>query len=244
MDPASIKARRVPARHRRRTGTSALDVDQRAGRDQGPARQLRPEHGVGQGAEEPRGARRSLETTEELVAHRPRRTSTARRSAARRLTSCQARRLRDEADRQPSIATSTRRRPTPTSSTSPRSAARRPPPRRRSSSATTAPTSCASSSARSRRPATSTSRSARARRSASYHKDALLNAMAAFESGAPEGHRRPRASSIPSTRSSARRSTSTRRCSRPTRRSSASSSRTARCSTTTASTTRRSSGSA
>ena len=49
-----------------------------------------------------------------------------------------------------------------------------------------------------------------------FHKDALLNAMNAFEKARPEGHRRPAPSSTPSTRSSARRSTSTRRCSRPT----------------------------
>ena len=76
-----------------------------------------------------------------------------------------------------------------------------------------------------------------------FHKDALLQAMGAFEKV-----RKPsRAASARSPRAiacSARRPTSTRRCSRRTRRSSPSSTRTASSSSTTATTTRRSSASA
>ena len=77
-----------------------------------------------------------------------------------------------------------------------------------------------------------------------YHKDALLQAMGAFEKvrkppGAAASARSPRAIGC-----SARRPTSTRRCSRRTRRSSPSSTRTASSSSTTATTTRRSNASA
>ena len=55
----------------------------RAGRDQGPARQLRADDGVGEGAEEPRGARPLARRRPRSSCASPRRTSTARRSAAR-----------------------------------------------------------------------------------------------------------------------------------------------------------------
>ena len=69
---------------------------------------------------------------------------------------------------------------------------------------------------RSKRPATSTSRSARRAPVGQLHKQALLNAMGAFEAARPKDIASRKKQRYRSTRSSARRSTSTRRCSRPT----------------------------
>ena len=66
MDPDVDQERRVPARHRPELDERARRRA-RAGRDQGPARQLRPGDELGEGAAQPRRARPLAAITEELV---------------------------------------------------------------------------------------------------------------------------------------------------------------------------------
>ena len=209
MDPESIKA----AEYQRdivANWNSALDVDQAQEEIKVLLDELRPEHRVGEGAEEPRGARALARDHRGARRASPRRTSTARRSAARRPTkkaatsnlySSRRRRAYEQylaafgtgkgAQREGDRDALLPRRHPVLQARQDRGGRRRVP----------------------------RGRQERAGRQAPQGRAAQRDGR--VREGAPEGHRRPHASSTPSTRSSARRSTSTRRCSPPTRRSSA-----------------------